>query len=107
MFESVIDFDALMPLIIDIAILVFLSVQGLKVYQVIKDGQEGKFGLGAALVFGILFAAKMVYEPIAPYVDLAVVLFAGSLSAGLFYRYFVKPIFEKLGVPVSNADLNG
>jgi hypothetical protein len=105
MFEQLINFDQLMPFITDVAILVFLSVQGLKVYALVKEN-EGKVALGTALGFGILFAAKNLYAPIAPYVDLGVIFYAGAMAAGLFYRYIAKPVFEKLGWPMSNEDLN-
>ena len=60
MFEPVINFDVLLPLIIDIAVLIFLSVQGFKVFQLVKEGQEGRFALVTAFVFGVLFEVREI-----------------------------------------------
>ena len=106
MFEPVINFDVLLPLIIDIAVLIFLSVQGFKVFQLVKEGQEGRFALVTAFVFGVLFAVREIVPTVEYYIDLFVALFAGTMTAGLFYRYFAKPIFEKLGLPISVEDLS-
>jgi hypothetical protein len=106
-FVSVIDLEALLPLIRDLAILVFVVVQGGKIFGVIPNGRSGQVALVSSALFGVLVAVKILYEPAAQYVDLFFALLVGVGLAGGFYRYFAKPILEKLGVPVSNEDLNG
>jgi hypothetical protein len=89
-----------------IAIGVFLGVQALKVFGVVKDN-AGKWALGIAGFIGIA-AGVAYFVPVAgPVIAIVYGLFLGAVTAGLFYQYLAKPFFEKLGLDVSTSDLNG
>jgi len=89
-----------------IAIGVFLSVQALKVFSVIKDN-AGKWALGIAGGIGIAAGVAYFVPAAAPVIAIVYGLFLGAMLAGLFYQYLAKPFFEKLGLDVSTSDLNG
>ena len=89
-----------------IAIGVFLSVQALKVFGVIKDN-AGKWALGIAGFIGVAAGVAYFIPAAGPVIAIVYGLFLGAMLAGLFYEYLAKPFFEKLGLDVSASDLNG
>jgi len=89
-----------------IAALVFVSVQGLKVFKFVEsDDQVAKAAIIVALIAGIGLAAGELYAPIAPFIGLFFVFFIGAMVAGLGYKYLVGPFFEKFGIDMSVKDL--
>jgi hypothetical protein len=93
---------------VPIALGVFVTIQGLKVYGIITESsQVGKAAIASALFFGGLAAVANAVPEAAPYINIAFVTYVGSMLAGLFYKYFAAPILEKLGFDVSTESLNG
>ena len=89
-----------------IAGLVFVSVQGLKVFKVVEDEAAiAKGALITALVAGTGLAVGELYAPVAPFVAMFFAFYIGSMIAGLGYKYLVGPFFEKFGAPMSTKDL--
>ena len=89
-----------------IAALVFVSVQGLKVFKVVEtEAGIAKAAFVTALVAGSGLAVGELYAPAAPFIALFFSFYIGSLVAALGYRYLVGPFFEKFGVPMSTKDL--
>ncbi len=89
-----------------IAALVFVSVQGLKVFKFAEsDDQVAKAAIIVALVGGIGLAVGELYPPVASYIGLFFTFFIGAMVAGLGYKYLVGPFFEKFGLDMSVKDL--
>lgn len=88
-----------------VALFVFLTVQGIKVFGLIKEGQEGKFALGSAAVVGVLLSVAEFYPPAAPFISIGLVLYVGALVGGLFYKYIAKPVVEAFVGNISTDDL--
>ena len=92
---------------IPVALNVMLTVQGFKVFGITSERlTPGRVALGAGLFFGLGGLASALYPEHAETIAIVNTYFVGSMSAGLFYRYLVAPVFDKLGWSVSNEDLN-
>jgi len=81
-----------------------LLVQTLKLMEL--EGAWLRFGpvLGA-LLFGALYALAALVPASAQYIELAVQVIAGIMTAVLGYGYVVKPVGEALGLRISATDL--
>lgn len=80
-----------------LAIGVFLIVQALKVYGVVKDAVwAGRAALIAGFVLGLLAVGVVAFPQYAELIVVGYVIFLGTASAGLFYEYLAKPILTKL-----------
>ena len=94
------------PVIIGtVALFVFLTVQGLKVYGLVTEGSEGKLALGSAGVAGVLLALAVVWAPAAPFVTMGIRFYVGALVGGLFYKYIAKPVVEAFVGNITTDDL--
>lgn len=80
-----------------IALQVFLTVQGLKVFGVV-DGDAGKWGIVAGLFFGLGGLVTSLFPGTANVVWIINTYVVGALSAGLFYKYAAKPVLGQFGV---------
>lgn len=85
---------------IPVAVNVFLSVQGLKVFGVV-NGNAGQWALVAGLFFGLGALASALFPDVAGYIALVNQYVVGSLSAGLFYEYLAKPVLGQIGIDLS------
>jgi hypothetical protein len=93
---------------VPIALGVFLTVQGLKVYGIVSEtSQVGKAAIASGLFFGVLSAVAQAFPVAAPYIEIAFVTYVGSMIAGLFYEYIAAPILERFGAKMSTESLNG
>ena len=105
MFEEVILGLLDLVIIATIALVVFLTVQGLKVYGFVTEGNEGKVALGAALGMAILLAAGEIFPAAMIYVVMFIRFWVAGLVAGLFYKYIAKPVVEAFVGNITTKDL--
>jgi len=94
------------PVIIGtVALFTFVTVQGIKVFGLIKEGQEGKFALGSAAVVGVLLAVGEFMPSASPIIVIGLALYVGTLVGGLFYKYIAKPVVEAFVGNITTEDL--
>lgn len=86
---------------IPIAVNVFLSVQGLKVFGV-ERGTPGQWAIVFGFFFGLGALAASLFPDVAQYIYTVNVYIVGSLSAGLFYEYLAKPVLGQIGIDLSS-----
>jgi hypothetical protein len=95
-----------LELIGTVAAVVFVAIQGLKVFKFVKDeDQIAKAAIISALVAGVGLATAELVPVAAPFISMFFVFFIGAMVAGLGYKYLVGPFFEKFGFPMSTKDL--
>ena len=88
-----------------VAALVIVSVQGLKVFKFVEGDAVAKAAVIIALIGGAGLAAGELFAPAAPFIAMFFTLFISVMVAGLGYKYIVGPLFEKFGLPASSEDL--
>ena len=105
--ESV--FEIIPQLMIDglwIGLAVFLTVQALKTMGLLVNEKYLKMSpIVISLFFALLWLVGEAYAPALPYIALVVRAFVGGLGAGLTYAYVLKPLTEKLGIPLTRKQL--
>lgn len=94
-----------LTVIATVALFVFLTVQGLKVFGFVEEGNEGKLALGSAGVVAVLLAVGELFPPAAPFIILAIRFYVGALVGGLFYKYIAKPVVEAFVGNITTDDL--
>lgn len=85
-----------------IALQVFLTVQGLKVFGVV-DENAGKWGIVAGLFFGLGALVSSLFPGATNVVGIINTYVVGALSAGLFYEYLAKPVLDQFGVHLGSG----
>ena len=81
--------------ILPIVILVWLLVEGLKVYGVINEGSwltAPRAGLSAGVLLGLIALASELFPAYKDYIVLTIRYVFGGIFAGLFYELFGDPI---------------
>lgn len=86
---------------IPVAVNVFLSVQGLKIFGVV-NGNAGQWAIISGFFFGLGALAASLFPDVAQYIYTVNVYIVGSLSAGLFYEYLAKPVLGQIGIDLSS-----
>lgn len=103
-------FEILPALLIDgmwIGLAVMLTVQVLKIMEIITSTLWLKRSpIIVALVLGLFWLIAEMAPVTEPYIAGVFRAYVGSLTAALAYPYVLKPLLEKLGIPVSRASLN-
>ena len=91
---------------LQVAALVLLAVQALKVYGFVTGENAPKAAVLVALVLGAVGTVEKLVPVAAPYVAIFVQVLAGALTAGLGYEYLVRPLAERFGISVSSTELD-
>jgi xanthine/uracil/vitamin C permease (AzgA family) len=102
-------FELIPALMIDgiwIGLGVFLTVQALKsMGLLVTESYLQRAPIIIALFFALVWLVGEAYAPALPYINLIVRALVGGLGAGLTYAYVLKPLAEKLGIPITRKEL--
>ena len=90
-----------------IGLAVFLSVQALKIMEVLTAEVWLK---RSPVILGLILGAVWFVAEMFPVTQLIIFgafrAYVGGLAAAIAYPYALKPLFEKLGIPVTRKELS-
>lgn len=95
-----------LTVIATVALFVFLTVQGLKVFGFVNEGSEGKLALGSAGIVAVLLAVGELVPVTTVFIILGIRFYVGALVGGLFYKYIAKPVVEAFVGNITTNDLS-
>jgi len=103
-------FEVLPALLVDglwIGLAVFLTVQALKIMEILKDELWLKRSpIITGLILGAVWFVAEMFPVTRPIIFGLFRAYVGGLTAAIAYPYVLKPLFEKLGIPLTRKELS-
>jgi len=90
-----------------IGIAIFLTVQALKIMEILKSELWLKRSpIITGLILGAVWFVAEMFPVTQPVIFGLFRAYAGGLTAAIAYPYVLKPLFEKLGIPITHKELS-